>query len=228
MPEQLQKQTIMNCGFTYTHYQEILTEAQALGYACVSFQDLLDGKANGASRILLLRHDIDFTVVNARHLAQIEHDQGATATYFVRLHALHYNPFALAAMRQLHEIQRLGSELGLHYEAPYVAALGFNDEDGLRREKLILETGLAIQVQGVCPHEVVRTNTMVLPDATVSAAGFRYQAYAPQFFGGFKYLSDSSARWREGCVCGWLGRQDRLYVLTHGFWWYDETPLENY
>lgn len=218
----------MNCNFTFAHYQEILSEAQALGFACVSFQDLLDGKAGAAERVLLLRHDIDFTVDNALRLAQIEHAAGATATYFVRLHAVHYNPLALTTMRQLHEIRRLGGELGLHYEAPYVAALGFDDEQGLRREKLILETGLALAVQGVCPHEVVRTNTMALPEAAVSAAGFRYQAYAPQFFGGFKYLSDSSARWREGCVCGWLERADRLYVLTHGFWWYEQTPLENY
>lgn len=218
----------MNCNFTYSHYREILTEAVALGYACVSFRDFLDGKAAGATRVLLLRHDIDFTVTSALRLAQIEHEAGATATFFVRLHALHYNPLALPTMRQLHQIRHLGGELGLHYEAPYLAELGFDDEEGLRREKLILETGLALTVQGVCPHEVVRTNTMLLPAQTVAAAGFRYQAYAPEFFGGFKYLSDSSARWREGCVCGWLGRQDRLYVLTHGFWWYEQTPLENY
>ncbi|MBK9092020.1 MAG: hypothetical protein IPM84_04445 [Anaerolineae bacterium] len=94
----------MPCNFTFAHYREILSEARALGFACVSFQDLLDGKADGAARVLLLRHDIDFTVNNALRLAQIEHELGATATYFVRLHAVHYNSLALATMRQLHEI----------------------------------------------------------------------------------------------------------------------------
>ncbi len=218
----------MACNFTYAHYREILIEARRLGYACVSFRDLLDGRAVDAARVLLLRHDIDFTVDNALRLAQIEQAVGATATYFVRLHAHHYNPFTLPTFRQLRTIQQLGGELGLHYEPHFAREVGCDDDEGLRRARLILETGLAIEVQGVCPHEVVRTNSMVLPDTAVRAAGFRYQAYDAQFFGGFKYLSDSSARWREGCVCQWLGRTDRLYILTHGFWWYEETPLENY
>lgn len=218
----------MPCNFTYQHYREVLDEAHRLGYRCVSFRDLLDGRAAGATRVLLLRHDIDFTVANALRMAQIEHDAGATATYFVRLHAHHYNPFALPTFRQLHTIARLGGEIGLHYEPHMARELGVDDAEGLRRGRFILEAGLGIQAQGVCPHEVVRTNTMVLPAEAVQQAGFRYQAYDAQFFGGLKYLSDSSARWREGCMCQWLGRADQLYVLTHGFWWYDETPLENY
>lgn len=216
------------CGFTYAHYREILSEARRLGYVCLGFRDLLDGRAAGATRVLLLRHDIDFTVENALRFAQIEHDAGATATYFVRLHAHHYNPFVLPTFRQLRAIAQLGGELGLHYEPYFAREIGVDEAEGLRRARLILETGLAMPVQGVCPHEVVRTNTMVLPTGAVQQAGFRYQAYDAQFFGGLKYLSDSSARWREGCVCQWLGRTDRLYALTHGFWWYEETPLENY
>lgn len=218
----------MSCNFTVAHYHEILVEARRLGYACVGFRDLLDGRAAGAARVLLLRHDIDFTVANALRFAQIEQTVGASATYFVRLHAHQYNPFVLPTFRQLRAIAQLGGELGLHYEPDFAREAGCDDAEGLRRARLILETGLATDVQGVCPHEVVRTHTMVLPAEAVAQAGFRYQAYDAQFFGGLKYLSDSSARWREGCVCQWLGKQDRLYVLTHGFWWYEQTPLENY
>jgi hypothetical protein len=45
---------------------------------------------------------------------------------------------------------------------------------------------------------------------------------------GFKYLSDSNGRWREGCVCGHLEEYERLCVLTHGWWWFETSPVENY
>jgi hypothetical protein len=69
---------------------------------------------------------------------------------------------------------------------------------------------------------------MTVTEDNLAEFGFRYEAYTPRFMKGFKYLSDSNGKWREGCICGHLGRHDRLCVLIHGWWWFERSPVENY
>jgi hypothetical protein len=48
------------------------------------------------------------------------------------------------------------------------------------------------------------------------------------FFQEYKYLSDSSCNWREGCFSKHVGKYSHLLVLTHPIWWYNKSPAENY
>ena len=97
------------------------------------------------------------------------------------------------------------------------------DENLLNKERELLSQLLGTEVVGLSRHEPSRTNikTANIPD------NFLYEAYSDQF-SELKYISDSSAHWREGCMCQHIGKVDRLYILTHGFWWYRNSPLENY
>ena len=77
----------------------------------------------------------------------------------------------------------------------------------------LLETpnfGSAAHMPGTVGH---------LSEGEAKAADLDYEAYAPLFTQNSKYLSDSGARWREGCICRWLGQGDHFTVLVHPVWW---------
>lgn len=211
-------------GFTFAHYREILESALEQDYAFSTFDE---HETVTAPRLLLMRHDIDLSLENCLRFARIEHDLGVRATYFVRVHARLYNPFEFRSYRMLQEIGALGHELGLHYEPGFALAVDEDPEQMARREKTILEAILERPVTSASAHLPAKSGATI-DDTNKDSFGIRYEAYSPEFIKGFKYLSDSKGGWREGCLCQHLGSYDRLCVLTHGWWWFEKSPVENY
>jgi len=211
-------------GFTFAHYREILEKALDLGYVFNTF----DGYEEvSAPRLILLRHDIDLSLDNCLRLARIEHELGVQSTFFVRVHARLYNPFEFQSYKKLREIESLGHEMALHYEPGFALAVDEDEELMVRREKTILESVLNHPVVSASAHLPGKTGSTIC-DANKESFSIKYDAYSPRFIKDFKYLSDSNGRWREGCLCQHLGSFDRLCVLTHGWWWFETSPVENY
>lgn len=211
-------------GFKIDHYRELIQGALGLGYRFATFSE---HEAVSEHRLILMRHDIDLSVDNALNFARIEADLRVRATYFVRVHARHYNPFEYHTYRKLREIEALGHEIGLHYEPGFADAVGEEPAAMVRREKAILEALFAHPIVSAAAHLPAKSGMTVTED-NLATFGLRYEAYTPRFREAFKYLSDSNGRWREGCLCGHLGQHDRLCVLIHPFWWFEKSPVENY
>src|SRR5579871_6717348 len=95
-------------GFSIAHYAEILTRALDQGY---EFSTFAEHEKTTSPRLILMRHDIDLSLDNCLRFAQIEHELGVRATYFVRVHARLYNPFEYHSYQKLREIETLGHEL---------------------------------------------------------------------------------------------------------------------
>ena len=73
--------------FTESAYRALVRRA-CERYVAIDFAE-----AAAATGGLLWRHDIDVSVHRARALAEIEHEAGLRATYFVYLHSRFYNAF---------------------------------------------------------------------------------------------------------------------------------------
>jgi hypothetical protein len=211
-------------GFTVAHYREIIERALDLGY---EFSTISEHESVQSPRLILMRHDIDLSLENCLRFARIEHELGVRATYFVRVHGRLYNPFEFHSYRSLQEIESLGHELGLHYEPGFAVAVGEDPAAMVRREKAILEAILDHPIASASAHLPGKTGATV-NDSNKESFGIAYEAYSPRLVKDFKYLSDSNGRWREGCLCQHLGSFDRLCVLTHGWWWFEKSPVENY
>lgn len=218
----------MSCGaysdFHLSHFEEMLERALELGYTFLTFADL--GTEQHA-RSILMRHDVDLSIRNAERMAVIEKKHKIRATYFVRVHAHGYNPFQLDVYERLRCIEAMGHEIGLHCEPGFSVATGESDETMLMREKAVLEAVINRPVLSCTTHLPGKTYRDGAQQMT-PLAGFLDSAHDQRWLESYQYISDSNGRWRDGCLCQHLGKENRLHVTIHPFWWYERSPVENY
>lgn len=195
-----------HCNFTFAHYRECLTEAKRLNCSVEWI------------------HDVDHSVMNLLHFAKIENELDIKSTYFVRTHARTYNPFCYEVLKTLRTlVDTYGHQIGLHFEPWYYLkddmALAIN------REATLLSSLVGDPVQSVSIHSPSKGGTV--PE-TLVPSGMTYYCYDSNYYQGKKYISDSGGRWREGCMCQHLGKHERMIILTHDLWWYNEYSSESY
>jgi hypothetical protein len=212
--------------FTFRYYRSMLERALAAGYDISSFAR----HHEFADRLIILRHDVDYTLNGVSELAAIEHSMGVTSTYFFRVHAHEYNLFTPHVYDLIRKLQALGHEIGLHFEAlTFARALALEPKDVLAREKRVLELILDHPIISASEHRDISQVVHGTPNYhdlyNPLDAGFRYYALAPEFFGGMKYLSDSNGFWREGDLTEHLGSHRRFQVLVHPDWWFEKDLL---
>lgn len=217
---------MIGCDFSYRHYEECIVAARANSYEFYRFCDYEEGLKK---RSIFMRHDVDHCLDLAVKMAEFENRMGVRTTYFIRVHSKNYNILSLGSSRKLRHILDLGHEIGLHYERSYGKILQIDPLYGLKHDVEILENAIGRQIIGLSPHEPSRDGDLTITTEILQKVGLKYQAYDDVFFKRMKYISDSSCNWREGCMHEFVARDlERVCILTHPFWWYEETPLENY
>lgn len=220
----------MACSWTYEHYSFCIQKARAEGYTLSPFKEV--GCYQQHHPLIILRHDIDCSIPRALNMARMEKQLGIRATYFVRVHARAYNIFEYNTYQALKEIISLGHEIGLHLEAVDFAHItAENPLDVFRREKNVLETVLNTAIISTAAHGEhspagPRHNRNFFADISKQEAGIQYDAYEASFTREMKYISDSSGRWQEGCMCKHIGKYPRLQILVHPCWWFKNHLFE--
>ncbi len=219
------------CSWKYDHYRDCLQQAREQGYVIIPFREV--GTLKEEQRFIILRHDIEHSVGKALAMARLEHEMGIQTTYFVRLHASTYNIFEYKAYHALKEIMAYGHEIGLHFEALDFAHI-FPKEDSINvflREKKVLETVLEITVHSAAAHGEhtaagPRHNRSFFENVSKEEVGIWYDAYDSAYTREIKYISDSFGMWRENCMCTHLGKEPRLQILVHPYWWFKDNMFE--
>lgn len=200
-------------NFDYKSYIDLLYQLKKRGYEFCDYHDF-----DRYDRCVILRHDIDTSLSEAVQMAELEAGQNVKSTYFVLLTSDFYNVASAASRTALHRIQKLGHEIGLHFdEAAYG---GISQEQCVGRilaEKRILSEILGVDVTTVSMHRPSKATL----EGNLQIPGM-INSYSEEFFHGFKYLSDSRRRWREPVeAIVESGQYDRLHILTHAFWYHD-------
>ncbi len=210
-------------NFTYHDYQELLWRLRERGYHFAAFPQAEDHLRQGRM-FVLLRHDVDFDVEQARRMARIETESGALATYFFLLRTEHYNLLSPETSAVVSEILALGHHLGLHFDcAAYppsweTAALAA----ACAREVRVLAEWFQRPVTIVSYHRPGRRELSGEPGISAPLP----HTYLPLFVQRMRYLADSRGEWRFG-----VPTQDAafvegrpLHLLVHPVWWHDR-PL---
>lgn len=212
----------MKCTNKFSHYKESLEKAINLDYHFLKLNEY--SEIENHEKIIILRHDIDLSLENALKMAKIENGLGIQSTYFIRVSAK-YNPMYYPNIELIKSILMLNHEVGLHYSLDIPKLTSVNNLDYLLREKRILEEIIQQKISGICLHDPNQINKI---DIDLQKYQIEYDAYSDIFIKKLKYISDSRASWREGCMCKNIGKYPKLYILTHPFWWYEKASCENY
>lgn len=215
------------CTHKLKHYREIITSAQDLKYEFAMFKNYKQMKSEN---VIILRHDVDWRLDNGFEMAKVERDCGVRSTFFIRPHAIDYNPFEYKSYAILKQLLNWGFEIGLHFEVVDMNHVTGEDELELfRKEKKVLETILDIKIVSAAAHGGYSGldyygKNYFFNKHTKEDVKIENHTFEERFWYDMKYLSDGYGLWREGCPCKYVtgkGRLKKLHINTHPKWWFD-------
>jgi len=198
--------------FTEKNYRTLLGLAKK-NYVFESFSNM-----NEEKKIVLWRHDVDFSVHRALQLAKIEYEEEVKATYFFQLNSEFYNIFEAGIKDRIHEILSLGHSIGLHFDpSAYNFTTKVELEKHLMFEKEILEELFARIVMVFSFHNP-EPNILKYDDYKIANMINAYSLYMKE---NYVYCSDSNGYWRHERLVDVLltNEFDKLQILTHPVWW---------
>ncbi len=208
------------------HFQTVIDN----GYKVLTCADYVDFRKTKSSQpVLVNRVDIDFSPQKAKRLAAIFNELEIKATFFLRLHAKEYNPFAFEEYKIVKFIRDSGHEIGHHSEVIDLAAIWHeNPEDILRRDLEMMEKMFAIKIYGSASHGGMTglNNLDFWKERKPRDFGLLYEGYdKEQDFNLFQealYVSDSNwTTWKcydKGVLC----QGDKRSLGEHAV---NKTPL---
>ena len=206
----------MSPDFTTARYRDMLKAAQER-FSFVRF-----GESFARENIALWRHDIDFSPQRSLALARIENEMGVPAIYFVHIASRYYNAFEPNIAAMLREIQSLGHDIGVHFDAEVYKHKPQADYES----RLILEAKLIEEIV----EAPVRVFSLHNPTTMVGVAmdsemhGGLINASTSALRQHFAYCSDSNGVWRYRPMMEMIEDPQvrRFYALTHPEWWQEE------
>jgi hypothetical protein len=199
--------------FTLTNYRKLLLIA--LNNYSFSFYS----KNNSyKDKTIILRHDVEFSVLIALEMAKIEKQLGIQSTYFVQLHGDFYNALESNTYNSIKEIESLGHQLALHFDAHF---WGVSKEEELERfleiDKNTFSTYFKVEPKEFSFHN---NNEFTLSCSKDTYAGM-INVYAEKYKKEVKYCADSTGFWRYEILEERLREANDkvLQVLIHDGMW---------
>ena len=178
-------------------------------------------KEPGQGNHVIWRHDVDFSVHRALRLAEIESEEGVSATYFFMLSSEFYRLEEKEIMQRVERIRALGHRIGLHFEIGEAAQNSCSKDE---MEKMIacdrdhLAGLIGAPLEAVSFHNPEATGLLAIDSPQLAGL---VNTYGKQFRDNYEYCSDSNGYWRFEPLGSVLqnGTHERIQVLTHPVWW---------
>ena len=205
-------------AFTKEQYQDFLSKFIERGYKFRKFE-----KREFEKFELLLRHDVDFCVLKAREMAEIEADMGVTSTYFFQMNAYFYNIFHEDVNNNITKIRDLGHEISIHFDGERLQTSAENIKFALLTEIGLFERLFETEIQTISLH---RPKANGIP---YFVSEICCHTYEPEFMEKLAYYSDSRGGWGHGDPLKQIefSGGDAIQILIHPIWWMNETTLDN-
>ncbi len=207
--------------FSVNGYKQLLTAFKDEGYTFCRYEEIDSQLAKG-DPFVVLRHDIDISLIPALEIARIEHELGVPATYFVLLRSPFYNALSQTNLDIMSQIRGYGHVIATHvdlnnYENDCTKALA--EIELFSRCFADIDTALLTLHS---PYELERIPIHEIPELN--------RVYGSAVRGQVAYISDSTGRWRYGQPLDSQAFKERkpIQLLTHPVWWIQagETPSQ--
>lgn len=200
--------------FTETNYRRLLKIAIE-AYKFVPFK-----KFDVEGELCLWRHDVDYSLHRARHLASIEAEMGISTTYFLNIHSEYFSVLGESSSEIIRDIVRMGHHIGLHLDAGFYDYRQWSFEERLailRNEKNILEMLFDLEVGCYSIHNPTEVDDWNSKETVLEEM---VNVYCEEIMGRYVYVSDSNGIWAKSRLEDILiSHPPKLQVLTHPEWW---------
>jgi hypothetical protein len=206
----------MENNFSIKSYIELL-EYFSETHEYVTFSEHQNKSANEA--IILLRHDIDFSLKYALETATIEADLGIKATYFLLFSSHFYNILDEDNIHIVRQIKELGHEIGLHYDLGVIEKGNKKSPISLLNAQANILGELAdCPVKSVAMHHPASSGKDIFRDTNF------INVYDDKFVKEMAYFSDSAMAWRNNFInhLELNNFPPRLQLLIHPVWWLEK------
>ena len=208
------------CNFTYRHYFDVL-EFLKKTHEIGPMNKFFEFKQK--EKFVLLRHDIDYSLTYALDLAKLETKHKIKSTYFILLHSQYYNALSSINSKIIQKISNLGHEIGLHFDSDFLTIGKTKSLQELKDESKILSRLIGKQIKSFAPHN---PSINTLKNFNFIKKNF-INPYAQEIIDSCTYLSDSSQNWRNGCMCRYIEKINKIQILTHPIWWNTNQKTRN-
>jgi len=208
--------------FNLEEYRKIIRALKSKAYRFLKYQDAVDNPTG--SSYVLLRHDIDFDLIDASTIAKVDEEENVVSTFFFLIRSPLYNLFSFEAINLLSEIKKMGHEIGLHIDQSFYQNL----EDGIRVEIATASRLIPFLEPKIIsfhrPHNLDELRRIKVDGV--------YQTHQAEFSDNASYISDARGQWRYGypldSAAYLAGRP--LQLSLHPLWWVREgnSPLEKF
>jgi hypothetical protein len=199
--------------FSHASYLELIAYLREKEYFVGSFREFPD-----SGPAVILRHDIDFSIVKSLEMARLDTEAGVHSSFFVLMTAPIYNALAQENIASLKSIVKLGHEIGLHYDCSLFDDMT-QEQMGIRVKHMAQMLGevLDVEISSVAQHK---------PSAAKIRPHFPEfrDAYSSAYFKDIAYLSDSRMVFGTGDVYAFFDKNPRSQLLIHPVWW-NKRPL---
>lgn len=201
-------------AFSLDGYAALIRGFLDAGYKFIFF----DG-APAQPQTIIMRHDIDFDLAQARALAQREQALGIKSTYFFLVRTELYNIFSKDGSNHIRSIIDMGHDIGVHFDTTAYADQSSDSlRAGVQQEMKMLADWFGIVVKALSFH---RPNPAVLADGAGEITKPYLHAYQDIYTKHRVYFSDAQGLWRFGHPFDSDAFKSGapLQILTHPIWW---------
>ncbi|ELY56414.1 hypothetical protein [Natronococcus jeotgali] len=183
----------MSRDFTFEIYEELLQASLEAGYEHLTVREYI-GRKKLPEKFIIHRHDVDRKPENALAMAQIEARNGISSTYYFRTIEKTFR------LDLIPEIEKLGHEIGYHYE-DMDRADGDVDLAHQSFEAELARMRAIANIDTVCMHGNPLTrydNRDMWANRSPSEYGLLGEAYISMDFVDVTYFSDTGRTWVDG------------------------------
>lgn len=196
--------------FFLEDYVQLINSFKNSGYKFIFFgEENLDN-----SKEVILRHDVDFSLLKALKMAKIENDLGVKSTYFILIGTEFYNPFLYENRKIIKEILQLGHSIGVHFDvANYENNANEDLLNSINDEINILSNIISKPINCISFHRPIKEllNKKISNDFI--------SAYEERYFKEFSYISDSRFNWKNNPYELISNHATKIQCLVHPIWY---------
>ena len=207
--------------FSLKRYLELIKFFQNLNYEFKFFHNKIKSVGN-----VILRHDVDIDIDSALLIAKIENLLGVKSTFFFLISSNLYNVLTNTNQKKILEINKLGHEIGLHFDFSIYEEL----KDNQINKKIILQKNILENIIG----KKIRTISIHRPGNKKISKKINIcsltNVYSKKFTKNIKYFSDSKGNWKYGFPPSlevFKKQKHSIQLLIHPIWWNSKKNLTN-